>query len=264
MIRIFRATDNGPELALPWSFSYTDWRGRRRIGAGTESKVETQRLAEQVQAEHDLLRDGMRRTPEGTTAPLPMEMLGVLEGLDRPTPPSPAAPPRQQPVDGGARAPQRTAQGHSPAGRVGEQLVESGLITPERLAKGLDYQKEHGGKLVDALIHLDFLTPEEFLTFMGNRPGVPRIVINNYNNITDEVLSLIPGEMAAELEVIPIDRLGKILSVAMVCPIDQEALKTLRRHTGINVQPLLCSRGEFRDALQRFYGKSAGTRLRKR
>ncbi len=260
MIRIFRATENGPETVVQWSFSYTDWRGRRRIGAGTESKVETQRLAEQVQAEHDLLRNGMRRTPEGSTAPLPVEMLGALEVAE----PVGAAPTKAQSGDGGGRAPQRTAQGQSPSGRMGEQLVESGLVTRECLDKALDYQKEHGGKLVDVLIHLDYLSPEEFLTFMGNRPGVPRIVINNYDNITDEVLRLIPAEMAAELEVIPIDRLGKILSVAMVCPIDHEALKKLRRHTGINVQPMLCSRGEFRDALLRFYGKSADRKPRKR
>jgi type IV pilus assembly protein PilB len=149
--------------------------------------------------------------------------------------------------------------------RVGEQLVETNVISRAQLDEALEHQRLFGGRIVDTLIQLEHMTAEAFLVFMGNRPGIPRIVLANYAWLSREVLELIPAEMATELEVIPIDRLGKTISVAMVCPIDLDALERIQAHTGLKIRPLLCSRPEFRTALSIHYGQdlSSGRAVRK-
>ncbi len=266
MVRVFRSTEEGSSDDAPWSFTYTDWQGKRQVGVGTESKVETQHLAERVQAEHDVLRQGMRRTSDKPKSDPPEPPLPDLELVES-TPPiefsAPSEAPRPAPpskkTEDAERAKRREGGDDRSlkSTRLGDQLVEASFITEGQLVEALAYQKRHGGRIVNILIQLEYLTADAFLMFMGKRRGVPRFVLANYRNIPDDVLELVSAELAAELEVIPIDRIGKILTVAMVCPVDEAGLKRLQEQTKLNVRPMLCSRAEFREALQRFYHRNA-------
>lgn len=262
MVRVFHETGPNATAETLWSFSYVDWQGRKQVSVGTESRLETQRLAERVQAEHDVLRKAMR--PKVTTPPP-----AILEPERRDEDPQTLlVEPPDQAIAAPAPMPQYRSHGAEKplhGVRVGDQLVETNVISGAQLDEALAHQKLFGGRIINILIQLGYLTAEDFLVFMGNRPGIPRIVLDNYAWLSKEVLELIPADMAAELEVIPIDRLGKTISVAMVCPIDLDALERIQEHTGLKIRPLLCSRPELRTALRIHYGDetSLGRAVRK-
>ena len=75
--------------------------------------------------------------------------------------------------------------------------------------------------------------------------------------INDSVLSLVPEAFAIEREVFPIDQLGKLLTVGMVCPLDTATIDDLEEITGLKVKPLLCTRNDLHDSVIRYYSRDA-------
>ncbi len=52
-----------------WKFQYTDWQGKRRSATGTTSKVQTEKLAQRVQAEQDAIRKRWQPAPKNSDTP---------------------------------------------------------------------------------------------------------------------------------------------------------------------------------------------------
>ena len=53
-----------PELHPRWRFEYTDHAGRRKIGTGTDSRAETERLAHQIELRELEIKRGLRPVPK--------------------------------------------------------------------------------------------------------------------------------------------------------------------------------------------------------
>jgi putative nucleotidyltransferase with HDIG domain len=140
--------------------------------------------------------------------------------------------------------------------RIGERLVWAQLVTEEQVNEALDVQKKQGGKLVGILINLDYLDEDTFLEFLARNSGVASINIENYE-IRKEIVDLVPAELAQRHELLPIDKLGSLLTVAMVCPLDQATLEQLATITGLKIKPVLCSAADVRQAIKRYYAEPA-------
>ncbi len=138
--------------------------------------------------------------------------------------------------------------------RIGELLVDAGLISGRQLMEALHTQTTRGEKTVDTLIYLGHMNPEQFVRFLASQPGTPSISLRNYH-ITDELLKLVPKEFAQRHEVFPIDRMGRLLTVGMVCPLDSAAIVELEEITGLKVKPMLCTHTEIRWAIGKYYGQ---------
>ncbi|MGQ9630574.1 MAG: hypothetical protein ACUVXI_09710 [bacterium] len=54
---------------------------------------------------------------------------------------------------------------------LGEILIQEGKITREQLEKGLAYQREHGGFLGNALVHLKFVDMRTVLEALEKQHG---------------------------------------------------------------------------------------------
>jgi putative nucleotidyltransferase with HDIG domain len=137
--------------------------------------------------------------------------------------------------------------------RIGELLVWEGLVTEEQVKEALDVQKKQGGKIVGILINLGYLKEETFLQFLS-RQGLPSINIGNYE-LQKQIVKLIPADFARKHEMLALDKLGKLLTVAMVCPLDRVTLDELSKITGLKIKPILCSAADVREAIARYYGK---------
>ena len=138
--------------------------------------------------------------------------------------------------------------------RIGERLVWAQLVTEEQVKEALEVQKKQGGKLVGILINLGHLDEDTFLQFLAQHSGVASINIGNYE-IREEIVSLVPSEFAREHELLPIDKLGNLLTVAMVCPLDRATLEELTGTTGLKIKPVLCSAADVRESIDRYHAK---------
>ena len=140
----------------------------------------------------------------------------------------------------------------TPKARIGDMLIAAGLISQEQLVEALRLQKEEGGKTVENLIALEYLDPHDFVNFLSRQPGVASINLLNYT-IPKDVIELVPAAFALKHEILPIDKLGKDLTVGMACPLDSKSISDLEEHTGLRVRPLLVSMSDIRVALNRYY-----------
>ncbi|HOV75946.1 MAG TPA: HDOD domain-containing protein [Candidatus Hydrogenedentes bacterium] len=157
-------------------------------------------------------------------------------------------------------APERLADAPPVAGeaapprdpRVGQLLVQAGLITEAQLAEALSAQADRGGKLFEVLINLAFLSKADLHTFLSGQPGVTAIELRNYD-IPYDLPPIIPAELARKHVLLPIDRMGKLLTVGMACPLDASAIAEVEKATGLRVKAMLCSFDDIHAALERFY-----------
>lgn len=147
---------------------------------------------------------------------------------------------------------------------IGEILVERGLITRLDLGRALDYQKTVPGIFLgEILIRLGILTEIDIVTALVLQCNLPYITVSKYT-VTAEVARLIPAEMARRDRVVPLDRIGNVLSLVMTGPL-QEALRgEVERVTGCRIALFITTPTEIDNALERLYplsgsGLAAGT-----
>ncbi len=143
------------------------------------------------------------------------------------------------------------------AKKLGELLVKENLITPEQLQKALEEQKKHGGRLGTHLTRLGFINEEELTKFLSKQYGVPAVNLKEIE-IDPEVIKLLPKEMAKKYNVIPINRTGSTLIVAMSDPSNIFAIDDIKFHTGYNVEAVVAPEKEIIEAIQKYYEEGGG------
>ncbi len=136
--------------------------------------------------------------------------------------------------------------------RLGAYLVKNNLLTEEQLRQAIQEKKETGQRLVSVLVRLGLIPENKLLAQLSNLYHM-EVTDLDYIIPPESVLSLIPVEKANYYEVIPIDRKGRTLTVAMVDPTDISAIEDLRFITGMEINPVLASETSIREALGRYY-----------
>ena len=136
--------------------------------------------------------------------------------------------------------------------RIGELLLEQSIITADQLSEALRVQTKRGSKIVETLISLGYLDVKTFMNFLARQPGIASIDLGGYE-VPSHLVSLLPREFAVKHEVFPIDKMGRHLTVGMVCPLDAASIAQLEEMTGLKVKALLCLSGDIHAAIARYY-----------
>jgi type IV pilus assembly protein PilB len=190
-------------------------------------------------------------TPEVVTAPAP--------------PPAPAPVVELEPVmpsgDNGRGAGKRAAviaserRGGS-LSRLGDRLVAEKLISTEQLQRALAEQKGSADKLGTILVRLGFITEDSLVSFLSKQYSIPAITVAQVDPDPD-VLKLVPEQIAKKHSVLPIKRMGNVLTLAMADPTNVFALDDVGFMTGLQIQPVVASEAAIRKAFERLYETGA-------
>ena len=136
--------------------------------------------------------------------------------------------------------------------RIGEVLLERGLINHKELENALAYQKEHGGLTGQILIHLGFITEQEVALALTAQYGFPYLPLDNYE-IDGGLTELIPERLARQYCLIPIDRIGNALTLAMADPSNVRAIEEIELLTKCVVQTFVSTPTEIGKAIEKHY-----------
>jgi type IV pilus assembly protein PilB len=142
-------------------------------------------------------------------------------------------------------------------GRLGELLVRENLITLQQLQKAQEEQKKTGGRLGFNLTKLGYIEETELTAFLSKQYGVPSINLHDFE-IDPEVIKLVPHEVAEKHQVIPVNRAGASLIVAMADPSNIFAIDDLKFLTGYNIEVVVASDGAIKEAIDKYYGGEKG------
>ena len=140
--------------------------------------------------------------------------------------------------------------------RIGELLVQESLLSVEELEHARREALAKGGRVGAHLAELGYLDEAELTDFVARQYGVPVIDLGAFQ-FDPEVLRLIPEEVARKYGVIPVNRAGSTLIVAMADPSNVFALDDIKFLTGYNVQPVVTSEGSIARFLEDHYEEDA-------
>jgi type IV pilus assembly protein PilB len=138
------------------------------------------------------------------------------------------------------------------AGRLGELLVRESMINVDQLKKAQDEQRKSGGRLGSSLVKLGMIEESELTSFLSKQYGVPAIDLSEFE-IDQEVINLVPREVAEKHSLIPFNRSGSTISVAMSDPSNIFAIDDIKFVTGYNVEVMVASEQSIRAAIERYY-----------
>ena len=134
--------------------------------------------------------------------------------------------------------------------RIGELLVRENLLTTEQLRKAREEAKDGGARLGAQITKLGFLQENELNEFVARQYGVPDINLDEFD-IDPAVIQLIPEEVALKHTVIPVNRAGSTLILAISDPSNIFAIDDIKFLTGYNVEVVVASEEQIRRAIDR-------------
>lgn len=140
--------------------------------------------------------------------------------------------------------------------RLGSMLVEEHLVAQEHVEEALAFQREHGGFLGQILVEKGYLKQNELMLCLVKQCRIPHISLLDYD-ISKDVLQLVPQDLCRIHNLIPIDKLGRILTVAMVNPLDTAALDEVKKICPeLRIKPILCDWQHLKTVFTRTFGSS--------
>ena len=146
--------------------------------------------------------------------------------------------------------------------RLGDLLAKAGLISEDQLKESLQAQKETGSKLGETLIQLGYVSEEDITECLSQQFGVPSINLAHFE-IDPAVIKLIPADVARKYTILPVNKTGATITIAMADPTNVFAMDDIKFMTGYNVEPVVASELAIRAAIDNYYGSTSSMELKK-
>jgi type IV pilus assembly protein PilB len=140
------------------------------------------------------------------------------------------------------------------SGRLGELLVRESLISVQQLRKAQEEQQKNGTRIGTALIKTGAIEESKLTDFLSKQYGVPAINLKEFD-VEPDIIKLVPKDVAEKHLVVPVNRAGSALIVAMCDPSNIYAVDDLKFLTGYNIEAVVASEPAIREAIERYYAE---------
>ena len=138
--------------------------------------------------------------------------------------------------------------------QLGELLLERGIINQAQLEKALKFQKEKGGLIGQILVSLGLAKEEEIAQALTVQYGFPYLPLECYD-INAEAIRLIPMNVAIQYNLVAIDKMGDLLTIAMSNPLNYQAIEDIETLTKCKVQVFVSTMTDINNAILKHYAK---------
>ncbi len=128
-----------------------------------------------------------------------------------------------------------------------KQFVAERLGIPLQLLKGDNWEEE--------LIKRKVVSEEKLLSLLSEFFGVPYVDLREVE-IPSDVIKIVPRSTAEKNLVIPFEKKGPVLKLAMADPSDVQTRERIRFTTGFKIQPYVALPFRIKEKLEEVYGKA--------
>jgi type IV pilus assembly protein PilB len=135
---------------------------------------------------------------------------------------------------------------------LGELLLDRGIINRAQMERGLDIQREKGGLIGEILVELGVVKEDDIAQALTAQYGFPYLPLGNYDVDTD-ITSIIPGRVARQYMLVPIDKIGNNLTLAMSNPLNVQAIEDVELLSGCSVQTFVSTSSDIKRAIEKYY-----------
>src|SRR2546422_9042405 len=144
--------------------------------------------------------------------------------------------------------------------RIADVLIEEGLLLPNQLEEAIGIQKSEGGRLLKILTERQFVTDQDMAFSMGRCLNTPPVNLSRLR-VPEEVMSLVPRDMAKTNKLVPIAQLDGKLFVAMADPTNILAVDDLKRRVQLEIVPMIATEKAVTETLAGMHGSANMTQV---
>lgn len=141
--------------------------------------------------------------------------------------------------------------------KLGEMLVKDNVISQDELDEALKQQEATRRSLGHVLIDLGLTSEWEMAAALGKQLNVPFITLSHYE-IDEQVLNTIPTDIVKKYKIVPVDKTGDALTIALSDPSNIYLLDELKLLTKTDIIPVISFESDITEAIERYYPAVAG------
>ena len=135
----------------------------------------------------------------------------------------------------------------------GEWLISKGLLSHRELIEALNDQREHGGRLGEALLRLKMLNDNEVTHALAEHFSMEYICFDDVAKIDMNVARILPEAIAKRFCLVAIGEIDDKVIVAMADPLNVVAIDTITLKLKRQIKVVLSSAQEIRRAIETIY-----------
>ncbi|MFA5035245.1 MAG: ATPase, T2SS/T4P/T4SS family [Candidatus Margulisiibacteriota bacterium] len=134
-----------------------------------------------------------------------------------------------------------------------ESLVKSGLLTEAQVQEAIEDARHTGDTLIKSILRNNFVTEDLIASFLEKEMDFPRVDLSTYL-VDQKAVNLLPIGVAKKYHLIPLFKVGEVLTIAMIDPFDVVALDEVRSKTKCDVEPMVSTPKDIDSAIGQYYG----------
>jgi type IV pilus assembly protein PilB len=138
--------------------------------------------------------------------------------------------------------------------RLIDILVKSKSIPKEKLDKLIQLQKKKQRSIRELLLKEKIISEQELLSILSEHLYIPSLHLIKFK-FDPKVISLVPERLCRRYKIIPLSRIGNILSIAMSDPLNIFAMDDLKTLTGCDIDIVLSPEEEITTAIDSQFRK---------
>ncbi len=136
--------------------------------------------------------------------------------------------------------------------RLGQLLLDAGCVTVAQLREALARQQETRQPLGQILCEWQVISEDTLLKFLGQQYGLAT-AYPFPSDVAPQLADCVPQAWARQHVAVPVNQVGRRLTVALADPANLHVLDEVRFRTGLQVIPVIALESDIRRCLQALY-----------
>ncbi|EFL49904.1 type II secretion system protein E [Solidesulfovibrio fructosivorans JJ]] len=141
--------------------------------------------------------------------------------------------------------------------RLGEMLVSAGLVTEDQLRQALAAGKRAGLRLGQQLVREGTVKESDIVDLVSRQMGLSKYTPERFP-VDASLAAVIPAEMALRARLVPLQKTGNLIRVAMPDPLDVSSIEDIEIYKNCEVEPIICTERELGHLTSAIYGMGLG------
>lgn len=134
-----------------------------------------------------------------------------------------------------------------------ECMVKSGLLTEDKVREAIEEGRRTGETLIKSILRMRLVDENALIAFLEKEMEIPRVDLASYL-VDQKTVDLVPVAIAKKYNVIPLFKVGDVITLAMADPFDIVALDEVREKSKCDVEPMVATSREIEQAINQYYG----------
>ncbi|OGW86351.1 MAG: hypothetical protein A3A81_07715 [Omnitrophica bacterium RIFCSPLOWO2_01_FULL_45_10b] len=137
---------------------------------------------------------------------------------------------------------------------LNEILKRTQAVSDASFRRARELQKTTGKKLIRIIVDEGMISEKDLLLLLSTELNIPVLNLSAYKS-DPNVARLIPKKIADQHGIIPIAKIGNIITLAMGDPLDVSAMDDVKKITQCNVRPVIVSYRDIQAAIEAQYSE---------